>query len=136
MQFYDGCHSPRKILFISAAADGHFYPLTGLAKHLQSQGHDVRWFTQSFYKEKLDKLGIPHYPYVHVPQINQENFPTFFAEREHQKSQLAKFKFDLEYVFIKSLPEGVKDLENIYAEFPFDIVIADIFSFIIPIIKA
>ena len=136
MQLSDGCHSPKKILFISAAADGHFYPLTGLAKHLQSLGHDVRWFTQSFYQEKLTKLGIPHYPYVYAPQINQENFPTFFAEREQQKSQLAKFKFDLEYVFINPLHEGVKDLENIYNEFAFDIVVADIFSFIIPIVKA
>jgi len=30
-------------LFANVPADGHFNPLTGLAKFLQKQGHDVRW---------------------------------------------------------------------------------------------
>jgi hypothetical protein len=32
-----------KILFANIPADGHFNPLTPLAVHLQSLGHDVRW---------------------------------------------------------------------------------------------
>ncbi len=136
MQLHDGCHAPKKILFISASADGHFYPLTGLAKHLQSLGHDVRWYTQSFYKTKLEKLGIQHYPYVNAPQLNQENFTEHFPQRADINGQLAKFKFDLEFCFFRPIPEGLKDLEAIHAEFAFDIVIADIFSFIIPVIKS
>ena len=90
----------KKILFVTAPADGHFNPLTGLAKHLQSLGYDVRWYTQDSYKERLAKLEIPHYPYMLAPQLNQENFETFFKERDFKKSQVAKFKFDLEHAFI------------------------------------
>jgi MGT family glycosyltransferase len=136
MQTTSAIRASRNILFVCAPADGHFSPLTGLAKHLQSIGHDVRWYTQSLYADKLKRLGIPHYPYVNALEINQDNFGTFFADRDKHKSQTAKFKFDLEHVFIKPTTTGMMDLELIYREFPFDIVIADIFSFTIPMIRA
>ena len=122
--------SQKKILFVTAPADGHFNPLTGLAKHLQNIGYDVRWYTQDSYKERLAKLEIPHYPYILAPQLNQDNFETFFKERDFKKSQVAKFKFDLEHAFIMPATKIILDLEEIHREFPFDLVIADIFSFV------
>lgn len=126
----------KKILFVSVPADGHFSPLTGLAKHLQAGGYDVRWYTQDLYKEKLGKLQIPHYPCVHAPQLNQLNFESYFTERVNHKSMTAKFRFDLEHVFIGPVKSTIKDIEDIYAEFPFDLVVADIMVFSIPVIKA
>jgi len=35
----------KKILFVTVPADGHFNPLTGLAKYLQDSGCEVRWYT-------------------------------------------------------------------------------------------
>jgi MGT family glycosyltransferase len=125
-----------KILFVTMPADGHFNPLTGLAKHLQSLGCDVRWYTQDLYKEKLAKLQIQHYPCVHAPQLNQLNFEQFFTDRVKHKSQLAKFKFDLEHCFIRPVPAILKDIEDIHTTFHFDLVVADIMSFCIPLIKA
>jgi MGT family glycosyltransferase len=126
----------KKILFASIPADGHFNPLTGLAKHLQATGYDVRWYSQDYYKVKLVKLQIPYYPFVHAPQINQLNFESYFTERVNQKSPAAKFRFDLEHCFIGPVKNMIKDIENIYAEFPFDLVVTDIMFFGIPIIKA
>lgn len=126
----------KKILFVSVPADGHFNPLTGLAKHLQATGYDVRWYTQDFYREKLAKLQIPHYPFVHAPQLNQFNFESYFTDRVNHKSEAAKFRFDLEHVFIGPVKTMIKDIEDIHDEFPFDLVVADIMSFSIPIIKA
>jgi hypothetical protein len=45
--------SGKKILFTTLPADGHFNPLTGLAKYLQAVGCDVRWYTSLLYKGKL-----------------------------------------------------------------------------------
>jgi MGT family glycosyltransferase len=126
----------KKILFVTAPADGHFNPLTGLAKHLQSLGYDVRWYTQDSYKEKLNKLEIPHFPYMLAPQLHESHFEKLLKERENQKSQVAKFKFDLEHIFIMPATKIILDLEEIHKEFSFDLVIADIFSFVIPMIKA
>ncbi len=126
----------KRILFITVPADGHFNPLTGLAKHLQQEGYDVRWYTQDLYKEKLARLQIPYFPFVHAPQLNQLNFENFFTERANRKSQLSKFKFDLEHVFIRPVDGIMKDLEDIYESFPFQLVVADIMSFCIPAIKS
>lgn len=47
---------PKKILFASMPFDGHFNPLTSLAMHLKEDGHDVRWYAGSIYKNKLESL--------------------------------------------------------------------------------
>lgn len=126
---------PRKILFVSVPADGHFNPLTGLAAHLKDKGHDVRWYTQKLYREKIEKLGIPFYGFVRPPQLNQHNFESFFGERKKISSKVKKLQFDLENVFIRRSAEYYLDLVQIRQTFPFDLVIADIMSTVIPFVK-
>jgi len=58
-----------KILFATVAADGHFNPLTGIAVHLREAGHDVRWYTGRNYAAKLERLGIPHFPFDRATEI-------------------------------------------------------------------
>ena len=80
----------RKILFASMPAEGHVNPLTGLAKHLQSLGADIRWYTGSSYQEKMDKLGIPLYAYRRAVDVNAANLEEVFPGREKIKSQVKK----------------------------------------------
>ncbi len=127
--------SPKKILIITVPADGHFNPLTGIATHLKQSGHDVRWYTQDFYKAKLEKLGIPHFPFVKQPQLNQENFREYFKERDNMKTQISKLRFDFEHFFIRRCPEAVEDIATIHETFPFDLVIGDLLCFSLPIVK-
>jgi UDP:flavonoid glycosyltransferase YjiC (YdhE family) len=127
---------PVRILFTCVPADGHFNPLTGLAKHLQNLGYDIAWYTQDLYKPKLKKLGIRHFPIVHGPQLNQYNFETYFSDRVKKKSMAAKMKFDLEHVFIRPVHDAMKDLRSIYLQFPFDLIVGDIFSFALPAARA
>lgn len=127
---------PKRILIANVPADGHFNPLTSIAVHLKSLGHEVRWYTQDHYKEKIERLGIIHYPFVKHPQLNQENFQPFFKEREEMKSQIAKFRFDLEHIFVRRTPEVMEDLEAIHREFPFELLIADLLFLALPMVKA
>jgi MGT family glycosyltransferase len=126
---------PKKILFANVPADGHFNPLTGLAMHLKRQGHDVRWYTQKLYKEKIEKMDIPYYPFVRPPQLNQLNFENYFSERKKIKGQVKKMQFDLENVFIRRSAEYYRDITDIYEHFPFDLMIADIMCTAIPFVK-
>ena len=71
-----------KILFANIPADGHFNPLTSLALHLKSIGHDVRWYSQDIYAGKLKSMQIPHYPFIKARQFNQFNIEEFFPERK------------------------------------------------------
>ena len=78
----------KKILFASVPADGHFNPLTGLAKHLQSLGYEVRWYTSKHYAPKLKKLSIPHYPFVKAMDVTAETIDEKFPDRAKIKSKV------------------------------------------------
>ena len=127
---------PQRVLFASVPADGHFGPLTKLAMHLKSMGHEVRWYTQELYKTRIEKLGISYYPFIRPPQLNQFNFEDSFPGRKALRSQVAKMKFDLEHVFIRRATEFYEDICEIYENFQFDLFIADVFFTGIPLVKA
>jgi len=115
-----------KIIFANIPGDGHFNPLTSLAVHLKNVGHEVRWYTQNFYEEKIKSLGIPYYPFQTALQLNHNNLNTVFPKRLNYKSQLKRLNFDLENVFVLRGPEFYDDLQRIYNNFPFDVMIADV----------
>lgn len=115
-----------RILFACFAADGHFNPMTGIAVHLKQQGYDVRWYTSPGYKPKIDSYGIPFYPLKRAIDFHSADPEKLFPEREQYKSQIAKLNFDLINVFINQGPEFYGDIKDIYEEFPFELMVADI----------
>lgn len=117
--------SPKRILFATVPADGHFNPLTGIAKHLQSLGHDVRWYSSVMYKEKLEKLEIPCYPFRKAMEVTGDTVDAIFPERKRIKNPIKKLNFDIVNFFINRGPEYFADIINIHRSFPFDLVIAD-----------
>lgn len=126
---------PLKILLACIPFDGHFNPLTGLAAHLKRQGHEVCWYTQSVYREKIERLGVRHYPFMKALQYNQYNFEEVFAERSKIKGKVAKLNFDMQECFILRAPEFYHDIELIRKHFPFDVMIADGAFTAIPLVK-
>lgn len=116
----------KKILFACAPADGHFYPLTGLAVHLKHLGHDVHWYASSIYKEKIENLGITYHPFSIARDISADKLDYFFPERKKIKNAIKRTCFDMENFFIRRAPEYYQDIKNIYQEFPFDLLMADI----------
>lgn len=127
--------SGKRILFANFPADGHFNPLTSLAMHLAEQGYDVRWYTSNTYAKKLAKLNIHHYPFKKAVDVSDNNFDAVFPERKNKKSQISKLKFDIVHAFIKRGPEYYEDLQEIYATFPFDMLVADNAFTGIPFVK-
>jgi len=127
--------APKKILFACAPFDGHFSPLTGLAVHLLNEGHDVRWYAQDYYAEKLKKLQIPHYPFVLAQQINQVDLELIFPERKKITNVIKKVNFDIQHVFIKQGPLYYQDIVSIENEFDFDLLIADTAFAGVPYVK-
>jgi UDP:flavonoid glycosyltransferase YjiC (YdhE family) len=124
----------KKILFASVPADGHFNPLTGLAKHLQSLGYEVRWYTSTHYAAKLQKLAIPHYPFVKAMDISGDEIDKMFPERTKIKNKIKKINYDLTNYFILRAPEYYNDIKDIYKEFNFDLFVADVLFTAIPFV--
>lgn len=123
-----------KILFAAFPADGHFNPLTGMAVHLKNQGYDVRFYTAVAYKEKVEKLGIPFFPFVKAQELDSDRIDEMFPDRKHHKSQIAKLNHDIINVFIKQGPEYYADLKEVRKVFAFDVLIADVLFTGIPFV--
>jgi MGT family glycosyltransferase len=125
-----------KILFANFPADGHFNPLTGLAVHLKNIGCDVRWYTAKKYAEKVKRLDIPFYGLKKALDISANtDIEKVFPERQKYKSQVAKLKFDMINAFILRSTEYYEDIQDIYREFSFELMIADITFGAIPFVK-
>ncbi len=114
-----------RILFATVPLEGHFNPLTSLAMHLKAQGHDVRWYTGRTFQQKLEKLHIPHFPFIKALEVNSDNIEEIFPERKQYKSLTRKLKFDIKNVFVRRAPEYYLDIKEINKTFPFDVMIAD-----------
>jgi MGT family glycosyltransferase len=125
----------KKILFAAVPADGHFNPLTGLAKHLQSLGYEVRWYTSKHYAPKLKNLGIAHYPFVKALDITADNVDEMFPDRAKIKNKVKKLNYDLMNYFILRGPEYYDDIQTIYKEYKFDLFVADVLFTGIPFVK-
>lgn len=125
----------KKILFASVPAEGHFNPLTGLAKYLQEAGCDIRWYTSAIFEGKLKKLNIPHYSFKKALDINAQNIYTMIPELKIITEPGEKLNVALTHFFIKRAPEYLADLEEIRQSFPFDLMIASNMFSAIPLVK-
>ncbi len=127
--------NPKRILFASTPADGHFYPLKPLAAYLKQQGHDVRWYTSPVYAEKIAKLRLKRYPFKSALDINGSNVDAVFPERKHIKGLIKKLCFDMIQGYVLRSTEYFKDINEIYYTFPFDIMICDCAFTATPFVK-
>lgn len=116
---------PRRILFASVPFDGHFNPLTGIAVHLQSLGHDVRWYAGPSYANRLSRLGIAHLPFRAAPEVNGTNVHEHFPERETLKG-LKLLRFEFKHVIVGNTGAYFDDLAAIFDdEFRFETLVCD-----------
>ena len=113
-----------RILFASMPFDGHFLPLTGLARHLGRRGHDVRFYTGPSYARQLAALDMPHLPFRRATEVNGGNLAEHFPEVERLKGP-KRIAFDLEKVFFGNTEAHFDDLREIREEFEFEVLVAD-----------
>jgi UDP:flavonoid glycosyltransferase YjiC (YdhE family) len=114
-----------KILFATMPVDGHFNPLTGIAGHFKSIGHDVRWYTSKTYEKKLANLGIPLYPFIKARDVNSENIHQIYPDVADMKGVKA-IKNAWEKVFLDNVGNHFLDIQEIYEnKFHFDMFFCD-----------
>lgn len=124
----------KKILFACVPTDGHFNPLTGLAKYLREQGCDVRWYASSIYKDKLQRMDIPYYPFVKAPDINGNNLHQLVPEIK-TAGGVEKSILYQKHLFAGHAIENYDDIRQIHESFPFELMIADSMYHVIPFVR-
>jgi UDP:flavonoid glycosyltransferase YjiC (YdhE family) len=123
-----------KILFATMPFDGHFNPLTGIAMHLKTAGHDVRWYAGPSYAAQLERLGIPHFPFQRAIEINQDNIGELFPERAKLRGP-ALIRFETTHIFVDNAGNFFEDVRDIDASFPFDTLFCDAAFYAMKLIK-
>jgi UDP:flavonoid glycosyltransferase YjiC (YdhE family) len=113
-----------KILLASLPADGHFNPLTGLAVHLAEHGHDVRWYAGPLYGAKVERLGMPCFPYVRATEVMGSNLNELFPERARLKGPKL-ISFELDKFFVSQVEDHFLDLAAVHEDWPFDALVCD-----------
>jgi len=108
-----------RILFASMPFDGHFLPLTGIARHLRAGGHDVRFYTGARFADRLARLDVPHLPFRRAAEFTEHGPET---ERPKGPKRIA---VDLERVFFANTRNHFDDIREIAHEFPFEALVAD-----------
>jgi UDP:flavonoid glycosyltransferase YjiC (YdhE family) len=124
----------KKILFASVPVEGHFNPMTGLAKHLKGLGCDVRWYMPDIFEKKIKDLDFPRYGYEKAVAVTLDTIETY-GGRSEISDPLEKLNFDFIHMFAKRGPEYYEDIVRINEAFPFDLLIADSFFSAIPFVK-
>ena len=124
-----------KILIANFPADGHFNPLTGLAAHLKRIGCDVRWYTSERYRARVEKLGLPFYPFRRAIDFFTDPAGMASPKRARCKTAIGRLNFDIVHAFVLRGAEFYEDVKEIRQDFSFDLVIADICFTGIPFIR-
>jgi len=123
-----------KILFATMPFDGHFNPLTGVAMHLKAAGHDVRWYAGPSYAAKLERLGIPHFPFQRATEVNGDNIGTLFPERAKLRGP-ALLRFESKHIFVSNTENYYEDVLEINTSFNFDPLFCDAAFYAMQLIK-
>lgn len=113
-----------RILCASMPFDGHFLPLTAIARHLRLNGHDVRFYTGPSYARRLADLDIEHLPFRRATEVNGENIAEHFPEIANLKGP-KRIAFDLEKIFFGNTKAHFEDIREIREEFAFEALVAD-----------
>jgi len=125
--------SGKKILFTNVPAEGHFNPLTGLAKYLQNEGCEIRWYCSNMFADRIKKMEIQHYPLVHALDINSSNIFKLIPELNTNDPLVRYQIYRVQYA--KRSTEYFEDIKEIYESFPFDLIVTDSFLPAIPFLK-
>jgi len=102
--------------------------------HLKDAGHDVRWYAGPSYAARLEKLGIPYYPFQRATEINQENIAELFPERANLRGP-ALIRFEGKHIFTSNVGNFFEDIQEIDTTFSFEVLFCDAAFYAMKLVK-
>ena len=124
----------KKILFAALPAEGHVNPLTGLSKHLKETGCDLRFYISDIFGKKMNDLSIDYFPISKAADLNSSNLLERYPQLRTINDPIEKGKF-YQKLYVKMAEGHIKDLQEIYQSFPFDLIVVNCTYPSIPLIR-
>jgi UDP:flavonoid glycosyltransferase YjiC (YdhE family) len=103
-------------------ADGHVNPALPVAARLVERGHRVWWHTGAEYAARVRATGARCVPFAYTPRFEQ------LTPKANGQRGIAAANTAIKRLFVEPMLGQLRDYETILAEFPADVVLADLAS--------
>lgn len=103
---------------------GHVTPFVAVAEQLVSQGHDVRVYTGSAFRAKIEAVGARLVPWTLAPDFDESDLAATFPRLVNKKG-VAQLLVNVVDCMIDTAPAQVIDLEREWSREPWDVIVGD-----------
>ena len=114
----------RTYLVCSTPVHGHFSPLATIGQHLLSRGHRVIMLTGSRFAQAVTDRGMEFRALDGLADFDDRDADSFLPDRDNYRG-LARAQYDIQSIFVRTIPSQFRAVERILAAEPIDAIIVD-----------
>ncbi len=111
-----------KILVGTMPFVGHVTPMLPLVRELVQRGHEVRWYTGSHLRSKVEATGASYEPMRLAPDV--EDHLDLFPEMADM-APLTNLKYSIKHLFGDSARGQIGDYRRILRDWPADVCFSE-----------
>lgn len=113
-----------RILLTAMPFTGHVAPLAAVAAELVHRGHDVRFYTGSQHRQRVEQAGARLIPWDRAPDFDENDLPATFPRLVGKKG-FAQLLVNMVDCFIRTAAAQVDDLQAEWDREPWQALAAD-----------
>ena len=126
----------RSYLLCSTPVHGHFSPLATIGQHLVSRGHRVVMLTGSRFAQAVTDRGMEFRALDGLADFDDRNADSFLPDRDDYRG-LARAQYDIQSIFVNTIPAQFRAVERILAAEPVDAIVVDnAFAGVAPLLQS
>jgi len=114
-----------RILVGTSPASGHIRPGLPIARELVARRHDVVWYTSDRFKASVERTGARHVGFTAAVDIDESDLDSSFPGRSKVKSGIPQLKFDLQSIFVDTIPDYLTDLRDVAERHVPDMIVVE-----------
>ncbi|MDQ0576784.1 MGT family glycosyltransferase [Agromyces albus] len=113
---------------------GHAAPIIAIARDLVARGHDVTVLTGSRFRDAVEAAGAAHRTLGGIADFDDRVIQDHLPDRDRYRG-IAKLQYDIQTIFIKTVPDQTRAVEAAVAELAPDAILVEAaFAGIIPLL--
>jgi MGT family glycosyltransferase len=121
-------------LLCATPVQGHVAPIIAIARDLVARGHDVTVLTGSRFRDAVEAAGAAHRALGGIADYDDRVMQDHLPDRDKHRG-IAKLQYDIQTIFIKTVPDQTRAVEAAVAELAPDAILVDAaFAGIIPLL--
>lgn len=124
-----------RFLFFAIPLSGHVLPGLLVAQWLVESGHEVRWYSTSKWRAKIEATGATWVGVKRAKDYDDDALTDAFPQLKGKRG-LAMAVAEAWHVFLDEYPHYIRDLLEVLEVYPADVMVADSLEMIPGILRA